>query len=375
MTTHKRDYYEVLGVSRTATEDDLKKAFRKLAFEYHPDRNKDSGAEDRFKEINEAYQILSDKEKRAQYDQFGHAGVNGGASAGFGGFDNVSGFGDIFDSFFGGSTRQRNTAQKGADLQYRMNLEFDEAVFGTEKEFDIKRVESCGSCHGTKSNPGSKVEKCSSCGGSGEVRRTQRSLLGQVVQVIECHSCRGEGKIIKDPCSQCRGQGRQRNRRTIAVTVPPGIEEDTQIRLTGEGEQGVNGGPPGDLYVGFKINEHRFFVRDGINIKLRLPLTIVQASLGDKITVPTLDGNYQINIPPGTQNGNRFRLSGKGVAQLRGNRRGDQIVVVDVKVPKNLSQDQIKLMEQLGEILPSIDIEEELEDPSFLGKFKNPFRG
>ena len=369
MTTHKRDYYEVLGVSRNASGDDLKKAFRKLAFEYHPDRNKDPSAEDRFKEINEAYQTLSDREKRAQYDQFGHAGINEGNSQGFGGFN------DIFDSFFGGSTRQRNAPQKGADLQYQMTLEFDEAVFGTEKEFDINRIESCATCRGSKSKPGGKVENCSSCGGSGEVRRAQRSLLGQVVQVTECHSCRGEGKFIKEPCPDCRGQGRQRNRRTIAVTVPPGIEEETQIRLSGEGEQGVQGGPPGDLYVGFKIKDHNFFVRDGININFRLPLSIVQASLGDKVTVPTLDGDYEINIPRGTQSGNRFRLSGKGVAQLRGNRRGDQIVFVDVRVPQNLSNDQIKIIEQLGDTLPDIDIKEGLGDPGFFGKFKNPFKG
>ena len=375
MTTHKRDYYEVLGVPRNASDDELKKAFRKLAFEYHPDRNKNPGAEDRFKEINEAYQILSDKEKRAQYDQFGHAGINGGGSQGFGDFETFGGFGDIFDSFFGGSNRQRNSPQKGSDLQYQMTLEFDEAVFGTEKEFDINRTEACGTCRGSKSKPGGKVENCSSCGGSGEVRRPQRSLLGQVVQVSECHSCRGEGKLIKEPCSDCRGQGRQRNRRTIAVTVPPGIEEETQIRLSGEGEQGVKGGPPGDLYVGFKIKEHKFFIREGIDINFRLPLSIVQASLGDKVTVPTLDGDYEINIPPGTQSGNRFRLSGKGVAQLRGNRRGDQIVFVDVRVPKNLSDDQITIMKQLGETLPEIDITEELQGSGFFGKFRNPFRG
>ena len=235
MTTQKRDYYEVLGVPKNVDENDLKKAFRRLAFKYHPDRNKDSSAEEKFKEINEAYQVLSDQEKRARYDQFGHAGVNGTSGAGFGGFGDVGGFGDIFDSFFGGSGsgrsgNRRNAATKGSDLQYTMDIAFEEAVFGTEKEFDINRVESCGKCRGSRSEPGSDVETCPNCSGTGQVRRAQQSVFGQFVQVTDCNSCRGQGKTIKNPCTNCRGQGRERKDRKMAVTIPPGIEEDTQNR-------------------------------------------------------------------------------------------------------------------------------------------------
>ena len=260
MTTHKRDYYEVLGVSRNSSDDDLKKAFRKLAFKYHPDRSKEAGAERKFKEINEAYQILSDKEKRAQYDRFGHAGV-GSSSAGangFSGFGDTSGFGDIFDSFFGGSgfgrsSRTQNSARRGSDLQYTMTVEFEEAIFGAEKEFQIHRTESCNRCRGSKSEPGSSIAICGTCQGSGQVRKAQQSVFGQFVQVGDCNNCKGSGKIVSNPCSACNGQGRERKNRKLAITIPAGIEEDTQVRLTGEGEHGINGGPPGDLYVAFKI--------------------------------------------------------------------------------------------------------------------------
>ena len=267
MTTQKRDYYEILGVSRNASEDDLKKAFRKLAFEFHPDRNKDKDAEKKFKEINEAYQVLSDQEKRARYDQFGHAGLsgNGGAGSGFGGVEDLGGFGDIFDSFFGGSgfgsrsSTNRNRPTRGSDLKYSMDLDFEEAIFGTEKEFDINRIESCSKCRGSKAEPGSDSSTCRSCNGQGQVRRAQQSAFGQFVQVTDCNACRGEGKTITNPCTQCRGQGKQRRKRTIATNIPAGVREDTQIRLTGEGEHGSSGGPPGDLFVVFRIEEHPFF--------------------------------------------------------------------------------------------------------------------
>ena len=374
MTTQKRDYYEVLGVPKNVDENDLKKAFRRLAFKYHPDRNKDSSAEEKFKEINEAYQVLSDQEKRARYDQFGHAGVNGTSGSGFGGFGDVGGFGDIFDSFFGGSGSgrsgsRRNAATKGSDLQYTMDIAFEEAVFGTEKEFDINRVESCGKCRGSRSEPGSDVETCPNCSGTGQVRRAQQSVFGQFVQVTDCNSCGGQGKTIKNPCTNCRGQGRERKDRKMAVTIPPGIEEDTQIRLTGEGEHGTNGGPPGDLYVAFRIKAHEYFVRDGINIRCRLPINITQASLGATLSVPTLGGNEDIDIPAGTQSGQIFRFRGKGVAQLRGSRRGDQLVTIDVRIPGKLSTEQKDLLEQLSQILP--DVEQEGE--GIFSKFKNAF--
>ena len=375
MTTQKRDYYEVLGVPKNVDENDLKKAFRRLAFKYHPDRNKDSAAEEKFKEINEAYQVLSDQEKRTRYDQFGHAGVNGTSGSGFGGFGDASGFGDIFDSFFGGSGfgrsgNRRNAAAKGSDLQYTMDIVFEEAVFGTEKEFDINRVESCGKCRGSRSEPGSDVETCPNCNGTGQVRRAQQSVFGQFVQVADCNSCRGQGKTIKNPCTNCRGQGRERKDRKMAVTIPPGIEEDTQIRLTGEGEHGTNGGPPGDLYVAFRIEDHEYFVRDGINIRCRLPINITQASLGATLSVPTLGGNEDIDIPAGTQSGQIFRFRGKGVAQLRGSRRGDQLVTIDVRIPGKLSSEQKDLLEQLSQVLP--DVEQE-EGEGIFSKFKNAF--
>ena len=376
MTTQKRDYYDTLGVSKNASEDDLKKAFRKLAFQYHPDRNKEASAEDKFKEINEAYQVLSDPEKRSQYDRFGHAGLSGSASAGdgFGGF---SGFGDVFDSFFGGSGfggsgRSRNSARRGSDLQVTMTVGFEDAVFGTEKDFEVNRIESCSKCRGSKSEPGSSVSNCGTCGGSGQVRKAQQSVFGQFVQVADCGSCRGQGKVVSDPCTQCRGQGRERAKRKLAVTIPPGIEEDTQIRLSNEGEHGINGGPPGDLYIAFRIEEHAYFIRDGINIRYELPVNIAQASLGALIDVPTLDGQVELNVPAGTQPGQIFRIKGKGVAQLQGNRRGDQLVTIDVKVPKKLNKDQKSLLEELGESFPTIDAD---DNDGIFNKFKNTFGG
>tara|TARA_B100000029_G_scaffold505021_1_gene584938 strand:- start:1283 stop:2416 length:1134 start_codon:yes stop_codon:yes gene_type:complete len=376
MTTQKRDYYDILGVPKNASEDDLKKAFRKLAFQYHPDRNKESGAEEKFKEINEAYQVLSDPEKRSQYDRFGHAGLSGSASGGdgFGGF---SGFGDIFDSFFGGSgfggsTRNRNSARRGGDLQVTMTVEFEEAVFGTEKDFEVNRIETCSKCRGSKSEPGSTVANCGTCGGSGQVRKAQQSVFGQFVQVADCGACRGQGKVVSNPCGKCRGQGRERVNRKLAVTIPPGIEEDTQIRLTNEGEHGVNGGPPGDLYIGFKVKGHKHFLREGINIRYQLPINIAQASLGSLVYVPTLDGRVELNVPAGTQPGQVFRMKGKGVAQLQGNRRGDQLVTIDVKVPKKLSKEQKILLEQLRDSFPDND---EDDKEGIFDKFKNTFGG
>ena len=376
MTTQKRDYYDILGVPKNASDDDLKKAFRKLAFQYHPDRNKESGAEEKFKEINEAYQVLSDPEKRSQYDRFGHAGLSGSASGGdgFGGF---SGFGDIFDSFFGGSgfggsTRNRNSARRGGDLQVTMTVEFEEAVFGTEKDFEVNRIETCSKCRGSKSEPGSTVANCGTCGGSGQVRKAQQSVFGQFVQVADCGACRGQGKVVSNPCGKCRGQGRERVNRKLAVTIPPGIEEDTQIRLTNEGEHGVNGGPPGDLYIGFKVKGHKHFLREGINIRYQLPINIAQASLGSLVYVPTLDGRVELNVPAGTQPGQVFRMKGKGVAQLQGNRRGDQLVTIDVKVPKKLSKEQKILLEQLLDSFPDSD---EDDKEGIFDKFKNTFGG
>ena len=263
MTTKKRDYYEVLGVSRSASEEEVRKAFRKLALEYHPDRNKSDGAAEKFKEINEAYQVLADPKKRTDYDRFGHAGVqmNGGAQ-GFEGFDVFGGFGDIFDAFFGGSsTRTRTSAQRGADLQHQMTISFEEAVFGVEKEIEVRRTEMCSRCRGSRSEPGNEPAVCPNCAGSGQVRRSTQSIFGQFVQVTTCGTCRGEGRIIARPCTTCGARGTETRKRKLAVGIPAGVESGNQIRLTGEGEPGAFGGHAGDLYVGVRVKAHPLFRR------------------------------------------------------------------------------------------------------------------
>tara|TARA_Y100000817_G_scaffold271700_1_gene230470 strand:+ start:120 stop:1247 length:1128 start_codon:yes stop_codon:yes gene_type:complete len=374
MTTHKKDYYEILGVSKNANDDDLKKAFRKLAFKYHPDRNKDEGAEERFKEINEAYQVLSDSDKRARYDQFGHAGVSGNAQSS--GFDfGGSGFGDIFDSFFGGSgfgnsSKSKNAPARGSNLQYTMRVSFEEAIFGTEKEFDINRIESCSKCRGAKNEPGTKVTKCSNCNGVGQIKQAQQSVFGQFVQVTDCRSCDGTGKSFEKACTNCRGQGRERKQRKLAVTIPPGIEEDTQIRLTGEGTHGLNGGPPGDLYVIFQISDHDYFVRDGINIRSEININVSQAAIGSVVVVQTIEGDRELDIPSGTQSGQVFRMRGIGVAQLQGNRRGDHLVTVNVKIPSKLTNTQKELLEKLRDTFSE---DEDSGEEGLFDKFKKPF--
>ena len=355
MTTSKRDYYDVLGISRDATEEDIKKAFRKLALEFHPDRNKSDGAEDRFKEVNEAYQVLSDSRKRATYDRFGHSAMGGNGGRGFDGFDaTAGGFGDIFDAFFGGGfgeqTRARpNAPRRGNDLRTSITTTFEEAVFGVEKELEIERIDVCARCNGGRSEPGSGSTMCSNCSGSGQVRRSQQSFFGQFVQVTPCGVCRGEGSIINDPCNQCRGAGRERRSRKLAVTIPAGIDDGIQIRLNQEGEAGLNGGKPGDLYVVVRVREHELFDRDDTDIHLPLPISILQATLGAKISVPTLDGEEEIAIPPGTQPGDSFILKGKGVPFIRSGRRGDQIVTARIKVPTSLSDEQRRLLHELAE--------------------------
>ena len=359
MTTRKSDYYDVLGVGRGASDEEIKKAFRKLALEFHPDRNKNDGAEERFKEINEAYQVLSDRKMRTSYDRFGHSGVGQNGARGFEGFENFGGFGDIFDAFFGGGvgsrSRSTNAAQRGADLQYPIVIEFEEAVFGADKEFQIRRVEMCSKCRGSRSEPGSSTATCSGCNGSGQVRRAQQSIFGQFVQVATCSTCRGEGKIITQPCGHCRGSGRETKSRTLSVSIPAGIEDGVQIRLNGEGEPGSNGGRPGDLYVGVRVKDHDVFHRDGYSILYGLSINVAQAALGATVKVPTLEGEGDLQVPQGTQSGQVFRLKGKGVPHLRSNRRGDQLVAVVVETPKSLSDEQRRLFEELSEVLSSAD--------------------
>ena len=362
MTTSKRDYYDVLGLSRNASEEEIKKAFRKLALEFHPDRNRSDGAEGRFKEVNEAYQVLSDSKKRADYDRFGHAAVGGNGGRGFDGYDNFSGgFGDIFDAFFGSGfgaqTRARpNAPRQGSDLQTSVAIEFEEAVFGVEKDIEIERIDVCSRCHGTRGEPGSQTVTCRNCNGAGQVRRSQQGFFGQFVQVTTCGVCRGEGSTITNPCTQCRGMGHERRKRKLAVRVPGGIDDGTQIRLSREGEAGLNGGRPGDLYVVVRVRGHGLFQRDGTDIHYSLPLDITQATLGAKVKVPTLEGEEELSIPAGTQPGDRFTLKNKGVPYLRQNQRGSQIVTAEIRVPTSLTDDQRKMFEALAESMGKNDV-------------------
>ena len=373
MTTRKRDYYDTLGVSQGASDEDIKKAFRKLAMEYHPDRNRREGAEEKFKEINEAYQVLSDSEKRGTYDRFGHAGVTGNGK-GFEGFENFGGFGDIFDAFFGGSSRSRpNAARRGSDLQYSLTVEFEEAVFGVDQDVELQRTETCSSCHGSRSEGGAAPQTCSNCGGVGEVRRAHQSVFGQFVQVVACNVCRGDGRIITDPCSRCRGSGQERRNRKLEVSIPGGIEEGTQVRLRGEGEQGINGGPAGDLYVVVRIKPHEIFRREGNDIIYTLPLNVAQAALGAKVIIPTLKGEAEMEIPSATQSGQSFRLKGKGVPYLRSKRRGDQIVHVFVNTPTDLTEEQQALLEKLAESFGDESKADHPPDKSIFTKIKDAF--
>ncbi len=348
----KTDYYDLLGVSRGDTEEDIRRAFRKKAMEYHPDRNRSPGAEEKFKEINEAYQVLTDSKKRAQYDRFGHSGVNanGGFDRPFDGFDVFGGFGDIFDSFFGGAAGQRaQQPQRGSDLQERVVLSFEEAAFGTEKEVEVSRVEICHLCSGQGNEPGTEVSACSTCKGSGQVRRTQRSLFGQFAQITPCPTCQGKGKSFDTPCTNCRAAGMERRKRRTAVTVPPGVDHGMQVRLTGEGDVGQNGGPPGNLYLRVQVEAHPFFERDGDDLLYELPLSMAEAALGTEKDIPTLDGDSEsLKIPQGTQPHSQFRIRGRGIPRLHSNRRGDLLVAVNLQVPRDLNNRQRELLEELA---------------------------
>lgn len=345
----KRDYYEVLGVARDCSPEELKRTFRKLAMELHPDRNPgNSAAEASFKEAAEAYQVLSDPDKRRSYDMFGHAGV-GGTGFGGGGFEGF-GFGDIFDAFFGGgfSGRGQGRDVRGADLRYDLTIAFEEAYLGSEKEIEVPRLVICERCTGTGAQPGSSVETCSGCGGSGQVRRSSQSIFGQVVNVVACPSCQGQGRIVRQPCTECRGQGRVERTKRLNLRIPAGVDTGSQIRLTGEGEAGVRGGPPGDLYVVIRVKQHPHLVRRDQDVIYELKLNMVQAALGDRIEVPTVDGPVEIAVPPGTQYGQTFRLAGRGIPHVRNGRRGDQFVVAQVVVPKDLDSKQKDLLKQVG---------------------------
>jgi molecular chaperone DnaJ len=367
----KRDYYEVLGVNRGASADDIKKAYRRLARQYHPDVNRDDGAEDHFKEINEAYEVLSNDEQRAAYDRFGHAGVNGSGFTGdpFG-FGGRSPFGDLFETFFGGAsagTRQRRTVPRGGDLRASLELTFEEAVFGVEREVEVNRYEPCGDCSGTRMRDGATPPPCSNCNGTGEVRRVQNTILGQFMTATTCERCGGEGITITDPCPTCRGRGRVARRRKIVVSVPPGIDEQSTLRLTGQGEQ-IRDGVPGNLFVSLRIKPHKQLGRAGKHILFDLPVTVAQAALGDRIEIPTVDGPLGFEVPAGTQPHQQFRLRNHGVPDLRGGDRGDQIVTVHVVIPTDLTTEQRQLFEQLDQTLGSASMP---KDRGFFSRMKD----
>ena len=346
----RRDYYEVLGVSRQASPDELKRAFRKIAMDSHPDRNPDDPvAAARFKEASEAYAVLSDSGRRRTYDMFGHAAVDtgGGPAVDFSDMP----FADIFDTFFGGgvgSRSRRQRSDRGDDLRYDLTITFEEAFTGVEKQLDVPRLATCARCAGNGAEPGTGTETCPGCGGSGQIRRAQQSIFGSIVTQSTCPTCGGAGRLLKSPCTLCRGQGRTTVARRIAVRIPAGVDTGSQIRLSGEGEAGIRGGPSGDLYVVLRVKSHPQLARRDQSILYELRINIVQAALGDRIEIPTMDGPVEIAIPAGTQHGQSFRLAGKGMPDVRGGRRGDQYVLVQLVVPKDLTAEQKAILRKVG---------------------------
>lgn len=376
----KRDYYEVLGVSKGASDDEIKKAYRKLSKKYHPDINKEADADEKFKEIAEAYEVLSDANKRAAYDQYGHASTdpNFGAGGGFGGGgfggSGFGGFEDIFDSFFGGGGRARynpNAPRQGEDLQYTLDLEFEEAVFGKQSTIRYNRKQECETCHGDGAKPGTSPVTCSKCSGTGSINVERNTPLGRIQTRSVCDVCNGTGQEIKEKCPTCVGAGHVKDRHTVKVTVPAGVEDGDQMRLSGQGEAGKNGGPYGDLYVIFRVKPSKQFQRRGAEIYYDAPIHFVQAALGDEIQVPTVHGKVKLKIPAGTQTGTTFRIKGKGAPRLRGTGQGDQHVKVNIVTPKNLNSKQAEL---LREFAKASDVSITEEDGSFFNKVKDVFK-
>ena len=377
-TTNKRDYYEVLGIDKNASQDDIKRAYRKKAKECHPDLHpNDKEAEARFRELNEANEVLSDPDKRARYDQFGFNDPMNGADGfdtsgfgGFGGFGDMGGFSSIFDQLFGGAGmgggRRANAPQQGSDLRYDLRISFEEAVFGCEKSFDFYRSELCEDCRGSGAKPGTSATTCPTCKGTGQVRVQG----GFMVTVRTCQTCGGSGKVIKDRCPKCGGSGRVKRKRTATVKVPAGIDNGQTIVMNGQGEPGVNGGPNGDLYIVITVKPHKLFRRDGTNLYLDMPISFPTAALGGEIDIPTLKGTVKYTVPEGTQNGAEFRLRGKGVPQVRGSFTGDLIVRVRVEVPTRLTEKQKELLRQFDETSTG---KEYKERKTFLDKMKDLF--
>jgi molecular chaperone DnaJ len=370
-----KDYYELLGVDKGATDEDIKKAFRKNALKYHPDRNPgDKEAEEKFKELNEAYQVLSDPQKKAQYDQFGTTDFNGG-QGGFGGFEGFSGgfgdiFGDIFGDMFGGGRRPKNGPQRGADLEYTLDLTFEEAAFGVKKDIDIYRYEICETCSGSGAKPGTSAKTCDKCHGTGQVKAQRNTPFGSFVSVANCDRCHGEGKIIEAPCQTCGGHGKVKKKKVVTIKVPAGVDTANTIPLRGEGEPGVRGGGPGDLYIHIRVRPHKTFKRQGFDMVCEVPISFVKASLGGEISIPTLEGDTKHTIVEGTQPGTVVKLKGKGIPRIRGNGRGDLYAELTVEIPKKLTDKQRDLLKKLAE-----EFNEEKVDgkKSFVDKFKDAF--
>jgi molecular chaperone DnaJ len=373
----KRDYYDVLGVARSASADEIKKAYRRLARQYHPDLNREPDAEARFKEINEAYEVLSDSDKRAMYDRFGHQAVGGagGYDPFGGGFPHGGPAGDIFSSIFdafmnqGARGASGPSPLRGADLRYHLQVEFEEAIFGTEKEISFQRLETCVTCRGNGAEPGSDLVRCPKCNGQGEIRT--RAPIFNMLTVVTCDQCGGTGQTVSVPCHTCRGEGRTRATRKVKVNVPPGVDTGLQLRLRGEGEAGMRGGPPGDLLVAISVKEHQIFHRNGNDIVLELPVNVALAALGGEIKVPTLTGEETLEIPPGTQHETLFRLRGKGAPSLRGAGRGDQVIVTRIVVPTKVTDRQRELLEELAEEWGGDPFEK--RDGGFFSKLKDAF--
>ncbi|MBQ1506142.1 MAG: molecular chaperone DnaJ [Erysipelotrichales bacterium] len=377
----KRDYYEVLGVAKDASEDEIKRAYRKLAKKYHPDLNHEPDAADKFKEVTEAYEVLSDAQKRQNYDQFGFAGMDG--ASGFGGFGSgfggsgfggtgFGGFDDIFSSFFGGGmggtrTRSSNAPMQGDDRYMQMKITFMEAIRGKKVPVELDVDESCPDCHGSGAASPSDIETCSTCGGSGRVMSQQRTAFGVFQTQTVCPNCRGKGKVIKKVCPTCKGKGYNRHHVSFDLNIPAGIRTGQQLRVPGKGERGVNGGPNGDLYIEILVEQHEYFVRDGKDISIRVPISCVDAALGCKIDVPTVYGDVELSIPSGTQEGDRIRMRGKGVKGANGTAAGDQYVIIEIKVPKSLSRKEEELYKQLKEL-------ETKRSKSVFERFKDAFR-
>ena len=371
----KRDYYEVLGVTRTATEQEIKSAYRKLALQFHPDRNPNNpDAEEKFKECSEAYAILADVEKRSVYDRFGHAGLGGGGAGAGAGFD-ATDLGDIFGDFFGlgeifgggaGGNRRRSRTQRGADLREDINMEFEDAVFGTEAQVTVRRHESCEECKGSGAAPGKAPITCRSCNGRGQVRYQQ----GFFSIARTCPTCQGTGSVVTDPCVKCKGEGRVLRQRTVDAKVPAGVEDGTRIRFTGYGEGGLHGGPPGDLYVVLHVKEHPFFEREGNDLHCVIPVSFAQAALGAEITVPTLEGEHVLKVPEATQSGTTIRIKGKGVPILNSHGKGDLYVEVRVQTPGKLNKRQRDLLHELE---ATTRVENRPQRRTLLGKVKDIF--